>query len=122
MRGYIINRKVLIMKLGIIRCQQTEAYCPGSMDFKVISKRMGAFEGIEEDIIINGFVSCGGCPGKQINLRIREYIKRGTDTIAFASCMSKGTPIGFKCPHYEAIMAAVKKEFGDQIKILEYTH
>ena len=38
------------MKVGIIRCMQTEDYCPGTTDFKVIRERKGAFEGITEDI------------------------------------------------------------------------
>ena len=38
------------MKLGVIRCMQTEDYCPGTADFKVIKNRKGAFEGVEEDI------------------------------------------------------------------------
>ncbi len=40
------------MKLGIIRCMQTEDYCPGSTDFKSILERTGAFAGIEEEIEI----------------------------------------------------------------------
>lgn len=27
------------MKLGIIRCMQTEDFCPGTMDFKVLKER-----------------------------------------------------------------------------------
>lgn len=52
------------MKVGIIRCQQTEDYCPGTTDFKMIREHKGAFEGIEEDIEIVGFINCGGCPAK----------------------------------------------------------
>ena len=29
------------MKLGIIRCMQTEDYCPGTADFKIIRDRKG---------------------------------------------------------------------------------
>ena len=38
------------MKVGIIRCMQTEDYCPGTTDFKFIKEKKGAFEGVEEDI------------------------------------------------------------------------
>lgn len=31
------------MKLGIIRCMQTEDYCPGSRDFRTIRERIGVF-------------------------------------------------------------------------------
>ena len=43
------------MKVGIIRCMQTEDYCPGTTDFKVIRERKGAFAGITEEIEIIGF-------------------------------------------------------------------
>ncbi len=110
------------MKLGIIRCQQTEDYCPGTTDFKVVSARGGAFSGIEEEIEIVGFVSCGGCPGKRAVMRAKELVKRGADTIAFASCIQKGTPIGFPCPAQKMMMDAVRKAVGEDIRILEYTH
>ena len=110
------------MKLGIIRCMQTEDYCPGTSDFKAIRKKSGAFADVEGDINLIGFTNCGGCPGKKAALRARELVNRGVDTIAFASCIKKGMPIYFPCPHAEKMMELVKKEVGDRIKILEYTH
>ncbi|HEY5556949.1 CGGC domain-containing protein, partial [Acetobacterium sp.] len=50
------------MKVGIIRCMQTEDYCPGTTDFKMIKNRQGAFEEVSEEIEIIGMISCGGCP------------------------------------------------------------
>ena len=38
------------MKVGIIRCMQTEDFCPGTTDFRMIREKKGAFEGVEEDI------------------------------------------------------------------------
>lgn len=35
------------MKVGIIRCMQTEDYCPGTTDFKAIREKTGVFEGVE---------------------------------------------------------------------------
>lgn len=53
------------MKVGIIRCMQTEDYCPGTTDFKAIREKTGVFEGVEEEIELIGFINCGGCPGKR---------------------------------------------------------
>ena len=72
------------MKVGIIRCMQTEDFCPGTTDFRMIREKKGAFEGVEEDIEIIGFINCGGCPGKNAVLRARELVNRGADSIAFA--------------------------------------
>ena len=62
------------MKVGIIRCMQTEDYCPGTTDFKAIRERTGVFEGIEGEIELIGFTNCGGCPGKKVNCSEEEPI------------------------------------------------
>ena len=110
------------MKVGIIRCMQTEDYCPGTTDFRMIREKQGAFAGVEEDIEIVGFINCGGCPAKKAVLRARELVNRGADTIAFASCINKGTPIGYPCPFAKKMIELIKADLGDGIRILDYTH
>lgn len=110
------------MKVGLIRCMQTEDMCPGTADFKVISGKKGAFEGVEGKIEVVGFVSCGGCPGKKAVTRSAELVKRGADTIALASCITRGNPIGFPCPHAEQMKAAIVRKIGDNIAFIDYTH
>lgn len=110
------------MKVGIIRCMQTEDYCPGTTDFKMIRNKQGAFENVEEDIEIIGMISCGGCPGKKAILRASELVNRGADTIAFASCIQKGTPIGFPCPFAKKMKDCIINAVGNEINILDYTH
>lgn len=110
------------MKLGIIRCMQTEDYCPGSVDFAALRERRGAFAGLEGELELVGFVSCGGCPGKKAVLRARELVRRGADVIAFASCIQKGTPIGFACPFAGEMKQAVSRAVGDDILLLDHTH
>ena len=84
------------MKCGIIRCQQTEIYCPATSYISVAVKDEGSFAEFGPAEII-GINSCGGCPGKQIYARALEMKMRGADKIAFASCIAKGTPdyLGF---------------------------
>lgn len=55
-------------------------------------------------------------------LRARALVSQGADTIAFASCISKGTPIGYPCPFAKRMRDLVQKEVGDSVHILEYTH
>ena len=110
------------MKAGIIRCMQTEDYCPGTADFKMLRERRGVFEGVEEDIELVGFTNCGGCPGKRVPLRVRELVKRGADTIVFASCIKKGTPIGYPCPFARRLMNLAAAEAGEGVRILDWTH
>jgi len=110
------------MKVGLIRCRQTEDMCPGTADFKFMREKKGAFEGVEGDIEIIGVVSCGGCPGKKAVARAKEMVKRGADTIVFASCITRGNPIGVPCPHAQVMLDAVKRAVGKDIRILDYTH
>jgi predicted metal-binding protein len=109
------------MKVGIIRCQQTEDMCPGTADFKVASAGRLAFEEIGCSEIV-GFVSCGGCPGKKAISRAKMMVERGAEAIAFASCISRGNPIGYSCPHAEQMIKATINKLDDSIKILDYTH
>jgi predicted metal-binding protein len=101
---------------------QTEDMCPGTTCFKVMETKKLAFEGVDEKIEIIGFNSCGGCPGKKAVTRAAEMVKRGADTIVLASCITKGSPIGFPCPHAEQMKAAIKQKVGESIRIIDYTH
>ena len=109
------------MKVGIIRCRQTEDMCPGTTDFKVAASGTCAFEEAGTVEIV-GFVSCGGCPGKRAIPRAKMLVDRGAEAIVFASCMRKGNPIGFPCPQFSNIKAAVEKKLGQEIKIIDWTH
>ncbi len=108
-------------KIGIIRCRQTEDMCPGNTDFKVAREGRAAFEKTGPVEII-GFVSCGGCPGKRAVPRAKLLVDRGAEVITFASCISKGNPIGFPCPHFAEMKAAIIRKIGSDIEIIEYTH
>ncbi|NLT58167.1 MAG: CGGC domain-containing protein [Clostridiales bacterium] len=110
------------MKVGLIRCLQTEDFCPATTDLAMMRQHGGAFEGIDEDIELIGVSTCGGCPGKRAVLRAREMVRRGADTLAFASCITRGNPIGFPCPFAKAMIRAVSADVGEDIRILDYTH
>lgn len=101
---------------------QTEDFCPGTGDFNAVRNKTGIFAGIEENIEIVGFTNCGGCPGKKAVLRARELVKRGADTIAFASCIQKGTPIGYPCPFHAKMKNLLKAGLPEHVRILDYTH
>lgn len=110
------------MKVGLIRCLQTEDMCPATKDFTVMKEKKGALKGVEDNIELIGITTCGGCPGKKAVTRAAEMIKRGADTIVFASCIKKGVPIGFPCPHADQMINAANKKFGENIKIIDHTH
>lgn len=110
------------MKAGIIRCMQTEDMCCGYTDFVFIKNKKGAFQDVDGEIQIIGFMSCGGCPGKKVVTRVEHMINRGADTIVFASCISRGNPIGFSCPHYNKYKSIIENKYGDKVRIIDSTH
>ena len=110
------------MKVGIIRCMQTEDYCPGTADFVAIRNKSGAFAKLDGDAELIGFTNCGGCPGKRLLLKAKLLIDRGAEAIAFASCIKKGTPMGYPCPFANKMISMVKERFGSQVIILEESH
>lgn len=101
---------------------QTEDMCPASTCLKVIKDKQLAFAGIEEDIELVGVTTCGGCPGKKAVTRAAMLVQRGAEAVALASCITKGTPIGFACPHKAQMQAAIKNKLGDAITFIDYTH
>ena len=109
------------MKVGIIRCQQTEDLCAGQTCFKVAEKGKGAFADFGPVEVV-GFISCGGCPGKRAVSRARIMVESGAKAIAFSTCTDRGSPIGFPCPHFRAMRNAVANEIGDSVQILDYSH
>ena len=110
------------MKVGLIRCLQTEDMCPATTCFKVMDKKVLAFAGVEEDIELIGVNTCGGCPGKKAVTRAAEMVRRGADTIVMASCITRGNPIDFPCPHAAQMKTAIKEEVGQEIRMIDYTH
>ena len=108
-------------KVGIIRCRQTEDMCPGRTCFKVAATGKLAFQEMGESEII-GFITCGGCPGKKAVSRAQILVDKGAEVIALASCIFKGTPIGFPCPHATQMKEAILKKVGKDIPVLDYTH
>ena len=71
---------------------------------------------------IEGFVSCGGCPGKRAVSRAALMVERGAEAIVIASCISRGNPIGFPCPHHKEMKECIAKKIGPGIKIIDWTH
>ena len=109
------------MKVGIIRCQQTEDLCPGTKCLKSAIEGKEAFEAVGPSEVV-GFISCGGCPGKKAVARAKEMVRRGAEVIAFGSCSGKGLPWQYPCPHMDQIHKSIRAIVGEEVKILDWTH
>ena len=108
-------------KVGIIRCRETEDICGGGKDFRFAAKGDGGFEAFGACEIV-GFVSCGGCPGKRAVQRAKMLREQGAEVIVLASCITKGTPLGFPCPNRHMMQKAIQQTLGEALPIVDYTH
>ncbi|MBR3297872.1 MAG: CGGC domain-containing protein [Clostridia bacterium] len=110
------------MKVGIIRCMQTEDICPGTDDFLAVKNHTGAFADIKEDIDLVGFCNCGGCPGNRVVLRAKKLAEQGAQIIAFSTCIQKGRDICFPCPYAQKMKDSIIQALGDQVTLLNSSH
>jgi len=110
-----------MMKVGIIRCQQTEDICCGDIDLKAARRGSQAFKGTGPVEVV-GFASCGGCPGKKASFRAQIMVAQGARVIVFASCIAKGTPNGFPCPFFVKMKKVMTKQLGSKVKFIDWTH
>ena len=110
------------MKIGLIRCMQTEDMCPATVCLSVMNNKKMAFSNINDPIEVVGLSSCGGCPGKKAVTRAQLMAKNGAQAIALSSCISKGSPVDMACPHFAAMKQAIQKRLGPEIAIFDYTH
>ena len=110
-----------MMKVGIIRCQQTEIYCPATTCLLNAAKGEGGFSDTGPVEVV-GVNSCGGCPGKQVYARAMEMKKRGAEKIVLASCIIKGTPgyLEYPCPFAHRLKKIVEEKV--QIGTIDWTH
>lgn len=110
------------MKIGLIRCMQTEEMCPATRCLDAMRRRKDAFAGVEGDIELVGVTTCGGCPGKKAGLRAAMMLRRGAEAIALASCITKGTPIDYACPFAAKLAKVVRAAVGEDVPIFDHTH
>lgn len=110
------------MKVGFIRCMQTEDMCPGSKCFQTMRDKKDAFADLSGELECVGVNTCGGCPGKKAASRAVRMVKAGAEAIVISSCISLGTPMNFPCPFGKKIRDTVKDAVGEQIMVLDYSH
>ena len=110
------------MKIGLIRCMQTEEMCPATRCLDAMRRKKDAFAGVEGALELVGVATCGGCPGKKAGLRAAMMLRRGAEAIALASCITRGTPVDFACPFAGKLAQVVRAAVGEDVPVFDYTH
>ena len=106
------------MKIGIIICDRYRD-CAGGKCFRSAERREGAFSiyPSNEPLEIVGFVSCGGCPGGNLEYAPEEMVANGAEAIH----LSTGFVVGYApCPWIEYFTRMIEERNG--IPVVVGTH
>jgi predicted metal-binding protein len=101
-------------KIGIVICDRYAA-CAGGKCFRALRNREGAFSIYREcEVELVGYVSCGGCPGGNIEYAPAEMIRNGVEAIHLATGLVVGYP---PCPRLSYFVEFLKEKFGVVVRI-----
>ncbi len=106
------------MKIGIIICDRYRS-CAGGKCFRAARERAGAFSRYpaDEPLEVVGFVSCGGCPGGNVEYAPAELVRNGAEAIHLATGLVVGYP---PCPYTEYFGDFVRSRYG--VPVVVGTH
>ena len=98
------------MKIGIIICDRYRS-CAGGKCFRAMRRREGAFAHYSKDepLEVVGFVSCGGCPGGNVEYAPDEMVANGAEAIHLATGLFVGYP---PCPWKDYFVETIEAKFG----------
>ncbi len=106
------------IKIGIIICDRYKS-CAGGKCFRALENREGAFKIYDknDNVVVAGFTSCGGCPGGNIEYTPEEMKKNGVSVIHLATGFIVGYP---PCPYVRYFKKFIEEKYG--IKVVYGTH
>ena len=84
-------------KIGIIICARYQN-CGGSKCLRSMREHVGGFAQYpkDEELVLVGYSTCGGCPGGNVEYVPEEMIKNGAEVIHLATGLVVGYP---PCPY-----------------------
>lgn len=105
-------------KVGIIICGRYQN-CGGGKCLRALREREGGFSRYskDEEVVLVGYTSCGGCPGGNIEYVPAEMIKNGVDVIHLATGMIVGYP---PCPRIRQFKEFIETHYN--IPVVVGTH
>lgn len=106
------------MKIGIIICDRYRS-CAGGKCFRAAREREGGFSAYsaDEPLEVVGFVSCGGCPGGNVEYAPEEMVRNGAEAIHLATGLVVGYP---PCPYTSYFRDFIRSRYG--IPVVVGTH
>jgi predicted metal-binding protein len=105
-------------KIAVLRCETVSEVCPGVGCLKAFHERRVHFKETEEDAMLVGFFTCGGCSGRRVSRLVKSLLKHGLTTVHLSSCMLMDGDFP-KCPHIDEIKKTLEKS---GVEIVDGTH
>ncbi len=103
----------------VVQCHIVAERCPGFFCERSFVNRTGGFAGLpQEQECRVVYLTCGGCCGRALHRKLallaqkaqkHDGIAKEEILVKFASCISKESYHGPKCPHLEYLQALVAK-------------
>jgi len=105
------------IKIGIIICDRYRM-CAGGKCLRALKNKEGAFSIYNEtQVELVGYVTCGGCPGGNVEYAPGEMVKNGAQVIHLATGLIVGYP---PCPYIKFFRDFIKTGYG--IDVVFGTH
>lgn len=105
------------VKIGIFICGRY-SNCAGGKCLRALRNREGAFSSYKDkEVELVGYITCGGCPGVNIEYAPAEMIKNGVDVIHLATGLIVGYP---PCPRINSFRDFIKAKY--KVNVVLGTH
>ena len=104
-------------KIGIIICARYSS-CSGGKCLRSLQNFEGAFEIYKgQEVELAGYITCGGCPGGNIEYAPEEMKKNGVTHVHLATGFIVGYP---PCPYIDHFEKFITEKYG--MKVIIGTH
>jgi predicted metal-binding protein len=101
-------------KIGIIICDRYRD-CAGGKCLRALRNREGGFARYaDEELELVGYVTCGGCPGGNVEYAPEEMKRNGAEVIHLATGLVVGYP---PCPRLDYFREFVPLRFGLEVVV-----
>ena len=107
----------------VIQCDITCRRCSGFACSQTFHDRVDFFEGYPEDTFYLA-MTCGGCCGKGLSAKLSHFLQMSRKklnllpkdiAVHFASCITTDNRHFERCPHFDYMVAIIKKNGCDHI-------
>ena len=116
--------------IAVVQCHIAMERCSGYFCQKAFNERSGGFlEYPKESSYRTLHLTCGGCCGMAVHRKLQDLVKmvkklekieKDKIVVQLASCITKESYHGPKCPHLDYLKVMIEEKLG--LDLMEDTH